>query len=315
MMTAARTMTTRSLPRVALAALLFCVSCESGSERSIEDEFARYPYPGLPTWEPVPAPTGEPVTPPEPWVADPRPTVLLFTSSWCPPCQASLLLDVAITREYGDRYRIGIALDESDADFAGSAMARRFAGVPVWTAESVRPLAARCGVRTIPFACLVDRGRIVFRGPPINLRRTLDAFERGSRTLDAQLAEHRAKMRVAFGVGPDEVEDIAEQTSGDPNWQHQTAFSLVANPDVSGTDLVLAVALARAAVIAGGGLDYWNLDTYAHALAKAGRAEDAATVAWRVLDVCRRVEGKCMIERMRASAIIYYWREFGRRSR
>jgi thiol-disulfide isomerase/thioredoxin len=106
--------------------------CENGPDRSVEAEFARYPYRGLPTW---------PVMPPEAWVADQRPTVLLFTSSWCPPCQASLLLDIAIAREYGDRFRIGVALEESDADFAGSAMARLFAGVPVWTADSVRPLA------------------------------------------------------------------------------------------------------------------------------------------------------------------------------
>lgn len=307
--------TTRSLQRVALAALLLCVSCEDGSDRSVEAEFARYPYRGLPTWEAIPAPTAEPVIPPQAWVPDQRPTVLLFTSSWCPPCQASLLLDIAITREYADRFRIGVALDESDADFAGSAMGRLFAGLPVWTAESVRPLAARCGVRTIPFACLVDRGRIVFRGPPINLRRALDAFERGPRTLDAQLAEPRTKMRIAFGVRAADVDDVVDQTNGDPHWQHQTAFSLIENPEASGTDLVLAVALARAAVVAGGALDYWNLDTYAHALAKAGRAEDAATVAWRVLDVCRKAQGKCMIERMRASAIIYYWREFGGRSR
>ena len=253
--------------------------------------------------------------PPEVWVADERPTVLLFTSSWCPPCQASLLLDIAIAREYGDRFRIGVALEESDADFAGSAMARLFAGVPVWTADSVRPLAVRCGVRTIPFACLVDRGRIVFRGPPINLRRALDAFDRGPQTLDAQLAEQRAKARFAFGVGPDDVEEVVDQTNGDPHWQHQIAFSLAAHPKASGTDLALAVALARAAVVAGGGLDYWNLDTYALALSKAGRAEDAATVAWRVLDLCRKSQSKCMIERMRASTLIYYWRGTSGRSR
>ncbi len=307
--------TTRSLQRAALAALLFGVSCENGPDRSVEAEFAKYPYLGLPTWEAVPPPTRDPVMPPEAWVADQRPTVLLFTSSWCPPCQASLLLDIAVAREYGDRFRIGVALEESDADFAGSAMARLFAGFPVWTADSVRPLAARCGVRTIPFACLVDRGRIVFRGPPINLRRALDAFERGPQTPDAQLAEQRAKVRFAFGVGPDDAEGIVEQTNGDPHWQHQIAFSLAANPEASGTDLVLAVALARAAVVAGGGLDYWNLDTYSHALAKAGRAEDAATVAWRVLELCRKSQSKCMVERMRASAIIYYWREFSGRSR
>ncbi len=307
--------TTRSLQRVALVALLLGVSCENGPVRSVEAEFARYPYRGLPTWEAIPAPTSEPVMPPEPWVADQRPTVLLFTSSWCPPCQASVLLDVAIAREYGDRFRIGIALEESDADFAGSAMSRLFAGVPVWTADSVRPLAVRCGVRTIPFACLVDRGRIVFRGPPINLRRALATFDRGPQTLDAQVAEQRAKVRVGFGVWPDDVEELVEQTSGDPQWQHQIASSLATRPEASGTDLVLAVALARAAVVAGGGLDYWNLDTYSLALSKAGRAEDAATVGWRVLDLCRKSQSKCMIERIRASGLIYYWRETSGRSR
>ncbi len=307
--------TNRSLQHVAFAALLFGVSCEKSRDHSVEAEFARYPYRGLLTWEALPTPTGERVIPPEAWVADQRPTVLLFTSSWCPPCQASLLLDIAIAREYGDRFRIGVALDESDADFAGSAMARLFAGVPVWTADSVRPLAVRCGVRTIPFACLVDRGRIVFRGPPINLRGALDAFDRGPRMLDAQLAEPRAKMRFAFGVGPDDVEELVDQTKGDPYWQHQVASSLASRPEASGTDLVLAVALARAAVVAGGGLDYWNLDTYSLALSKAGRAEDAATVAWRVLDLCRKSRSMCTIERVRASVLIYYWRGTSGRSR
>jgi thiol-disulfide isomerase/thioredoxin len=300
--------------RIALAIIVLLASCDDDPDQTVEEEFASYPYRGLPAWEAMPLPTNEAVVPPSRFVADERPTVLLFTASWCPPCQASLLLDLAIVRAYRDRFRIGIALEESEADFSSSAMARLSAGIPAWIADSVRPLAVRCGLRTIPFACVVHRDRVVFRGAPSNLRHALDAFDRDPAALDAQLANELARRtsitaRLAAGVEPEEFDEIVEQTSGDPHWQHAIAFAFAARPAPSGTDLVLAVALARAAVVAGGGLDFWHLDTYSLALSKAGRAEDAANVGWRVLSLCRKAQAKCMMERRRANGLIYYWQQ------
>ena len=304
---------------LALAAIIELLgACDDGPDRSVEEEFASYPYRGLPPWDEIPAASGAPVAPPARWVADDRPTVLLFTASWCPPCQSSLLFDIAIAREYADRFRFGVALEESEADFTGSAMHRLFAPVPAWTSDSVRPLAGPCGLRTIPFACLVHRGRVLYRGAPSNLRYALDAYDGG--TLQEQLAADVARRalvtgRLALGVGPDDVDEIVEHTRSDPHWQHAIAFALAARPDASGTDLVLAVALARAAVIAGGGLDYGHLDTYSLALSKAGRSEEAAAVGWRVLALCKKSESKCMMERRRAYGLIYYWQQTGGRRR
>jgi thiol-disulfide isomerase/thioredoxin len=288
----------------ALAVIVLLLSC-SESERTVEAEFASYPYRGLPEWEEMPASTLVPIARPEPFVADDRPTVVLFTASWCPPCVGSLMLDIAIAREYADRFRFGIALEESEADFTSSAMGRLFAGIPLWTSDSMRPLAGRCGVRTIPFACVVHRDRIVFRGAPINLRHALDAFGRDT-ALGEVTARVTATAQLAAGIAPEDVDALVEATRHDPSWQHSIAFAIAARPAPSGTDLVLAVALARAVVALGGGLDYGHLDTYSLALSKAGRPEDAAGVGWRVLSLCRKTQSKCMMERIRANGLIYY---------
>lgn len=308
--------------RALLIVLLLVAACDGASERS-EDrrraaEFATYPYRDLPPWAPLPE-SGVGIVRPQKWISDGRPTVFLFTASWCPPCISSLLLDITIAREYSDRFQVGIALvEESDADFTSSTMGRLVGGVPVWSADSVRDHAVRCGVWTIPFACLVDRGRVVFRGPPINARHVLEAFAADPSGLDARLAagaqRHASAIAgLGFGVDPANVDELVEQTSTDLHWQHATAFALASQPEPSASDLVLAVALARSVVAVGGALDYWHLSTYSLALSKAGRAEDAATVSWRVLSLCRRVQSRCMTERIRANGFIYYWQETGGR--
>lgn len=294
-------------------------SCATPSDdRAIEAEFATFPYRGLPAWRPLPETSEGRIAHPVPWTDDARPTVFVFTASWCPPCIASLLQDLELARAYGDRFQIGIALEETDADFTSSDMAPLLADVPVWTAPSVRAFATRCGVRTIPAACLVDHGRVVVRTAPLNIRHVLDAY--GAATLDAQLAAETSRRatvaaRLALGVSTDEVDAIVEATASDPQWQHAIALALASRFDATASDLVFAVALARAAVAAGGGLDYVHLDTYSLALSKAGRPEDAAAVSRRVLALCARVHSECMIERRRAYGYLYYWQETRDRKR
>jgi len=301
---------------LALVIVLFGVSCDRDPESSLEaDGVANHQ---VPSWVPLSPPnlTG---AQPRPWVPDGRPTLLLFSASWCPSCPASLLTDIAVARAYGDRFQVGVALIEnSDEDFARSPMARLLAEVPVWSATSVRALAVRCEASSIPMACLVDRGRVVFRGSVDSARHVLDVH--GDARFDATLAaDATAKAavvaRLALGVGGAEIAEIVEATHRDPGWQHGIAWQLASRRDASATDLAFAVALARDVVAADGGLDYSHLDTYQLALSKAGLADDAAVVSRRLLAVCAKVHGSCMVERRRAYAFIYYAQERGSQSR
>jgi len=267
----------------------------------------------LPGWVPLPPPNVT-TAKPQPWVTDGRPTLLLFSASWCASCYASLLTDVAIAEAYGDRFQVGVALVEnSDVEFSKSPMARLLADVPVWSADSVRTFATRCGAEAIPLACLVDRGRIVYRGSADSARKLLDAYGQGRfEAALAAAAAARANVVAKLGLGvfaPADIAEIVAATHGDPGWQNSLAWQLATRDHASPTDLALAVALARDVVGDEGGLDFLHLDTYQLALSKAGFPDQAAAVSWRVLHLCKTVSAECMIEKRRAWAYIYYARE------
>lgn len=266
----------------------------------------------LPSWTPLPPPNTK-IAKPVAWVADGRPTLFLFSASWCPTCPASLLTDIAIARAYGDRFQVGVGLvDNADEDFVRAPMARLLADVPVWNADSVKAIARRCGAASIPLACIVDRDRVVFRGSVGHARHLLDAHAAG--TLEAKLVADaassvRALARVANGFDEDDIPDLVLATHHDPKLQNGIALRLASRKEPAGADIALAVALARDAVASDGGLDYSHLDTYSLALSKANLPDEAAAVSWRVLHVCRTVHGECMIEKRRAYLYIYYARE------
>ena len=273
----------------------------------------------VPAWAVLPASPGA-IAKPVPWVPDGRPTLLLFTASWCPTCPASILTDVALAQAYGDKFQVGIALVEnSDEDFSASTMAMLFGGVPVWSAKSVADLAAKCGASEIPMACVVDRGRVVFRGSGVTARHVLDAYANNrAQATAAEVYGGRAQAIAKLVIGVADQETIAEivkLTARDPGWQNSIAYTLAARPEGSPTDMTLAVELAHSVVESEGGLDFAHLDNYALALSKANLPEHAAMVCWRVLALCKTVQSECMIEKRRAYAYIYYARETGLRWR
>jgi hypothetical protein len=266
----------------------------------------------LPGWAPLPPPNITTANP-KPWVDDGRPTLLLFSASWCASCYASLLTDVAIAQEYGDRFQIGIGLVEnSDVEFSKSPMARLLADVPVWSADSVRKFATKCGAEAIPLACLVDRGRILYRGSADSARRLLDAYAKGqfvAATTAAAAARASFLVKLGSGVSAEDIPEMVAATHGDPGWQNRIAWELATRDNGSPADLALAVALARDVAAEEGGLDFLHLDTYQLALSKADFPDQAAAVSWRVLHLCKTVSADCMIEKRRAYAYIYYARE------
>lgn len=269
----------------------------------------------LPSWTPLPLPNPS-TAKPEAWTSDGRPTLFLFSASWCTSCYASVLTDVELSRAYGDKFQVGVGLVENDdAEFSKSPMARLFAEVPVWSASSVQQYAARCAAQAIPLVCLVDRGRVVFRGSADRARGMLDAYLAGKAD-DAVAADASAKARTLArialgGLDADEIAELVAMTHGDPVFQNSIAWQLAAKQPASPTDLALAVALSRDAVATDGGVNFLHLDTYSLALSKANLSNDAAAVSWRVLTLCRTVSGECMIEKRRAYAYIYYARERG----
>jgi thiol-disulfide isomerase/thioredoxin len=299
----------------ALIAVLVGAACDREGATPSPDVSG---YRGLPEWAAVPAVSRE-IAHPRAWLPDGRPTLLLFTASWCPSCPASLGTDLALARRYGDRLQVGIGLvEESDEDWSRSAMAALVGDVPVWSAGSVDELAARCDARAIPIACLVDGDRVVYRGHGASAAHVIDAYLAGRlRATRAADAAARARVAALLALGWDgaDVDDIVAATHHDPAWQSELAWSLVSPLDASPTAISLGLALARDMVASEGGLDYGHLDTFAVALSKANLPEDAALVSWRMLAVCSAVHAKCIVERRRAAGYIYYARETGRRWR
>lgn len=273
----------------------------------------------LPDMAILPA-SGVSVAKPVPWKPDGRPTLMLFTASWCPTCPASILGDVALVEAYGDKFQVGIALVEnSDEDFMASKMATLFGNVPVWTAKSVAEVQAACGAAEIPVACVYHRGRVVFRGAGASAKHVLDAYAKARAVEEAaEIYAGRARAIAKLTMGVTEREDIDEivkLSARDPGWQNAIAYTLAARREESPTDVSLAVELAHSVVASEGGLDYTHLDNYALALSKANLPEHAAMVCWRVLALCKLVYSECMIEKRRSYAYIYYAKEKGLRWR
>jgi thiol-disulfide isomerase/thioredoxin len=295
---------------VRLLVLLLLVACASAPAEPVK--LTKHE---LPAWAALPLPATAKAKP-VPWVPDGRPTLMLFTASWCPTCPASILTDVSLAQAYGDKFQVGIALVEnSDEDFMASTMAMLFGDVPVWTAKSVAEMQAKCGAAEIPIACVVDRGRVVFRGAGVTARHVLDAYAQKrsiEEAADIIGARGLAIARLTMGVTDlEDIREIVKLTARDPGWQNSMAYTLAANREATPTDLALAVELAQSVVASEGGLDYTHLDNYALALSKANLPEHAAAVCWRVLALCKTVHSECMIEKRRAYAYIYYAKETG----
>jgi hypothetical protein len=115
-----------------------------------------------------------------------------------------------------------------------------------------------------------------------------------------------ALSTLTTGYTEADIPAIAKATRHDPHLQHAIAHSLGERGEsMTGTELRLALELAREAVASDGGLDYHYLDTYSYLVGQAGLRQEAATVSWRVLDLCKSIRAMCLIERRRAYVLIY----------
>jgi hypothetical protein len=242
------------------------------------------------------------------WADDPRlPTLVIFSASWCPGCTASVLADRAIAKEFGTAVQVGLGLAESDGAFAGSAYATMLEGVAVWSEASTTRLHEPCRVVGIPSACLYANGEVLWSGSPGDAWAPLEALRDGS--LAAWSANHETssdlvRARLRGDLSPVAIEAVLNATHGMPGWQNSSAWDRVDQERPSQRELALGVALSRDAVAMDGGIDFAHLDTYALALAKAGRMPDAAAVGRRVLEMCEAVAGKCDTEAERARGFI-----------
>jgi hypothetical protein len=296
----------------ALAVIVGLTACDRAPVAAIETPVVTNE---LPSWAPLPPATSV-IAVPRDWHADARPTVVVFSASWCTSCFASLLSDIALVRKYGDRFQVGVGLVENaDVEFERSPMAQLLADVPVWTTDSVKTLAARCGAAAIPAACVVDGDRVVFHGAADSVPRVLDAYGNAAQLATAANDQARAAAILGRGVRAADIPELVRASHSDHGWQNTIAWELATRRDASATDIALAVALAQDVVAADGGVDIAHLDTYNLALSKANLSDDAALVSWRVLAVCSTVHADCMIEKRRAWAFIYYARERGRSRR
>lgn len=231
---------------------------------------------------------------------------VIFGASWCPGCVASTLEDAALARRYAGRVTVGVAVHgEPDVAFTSSRSARHLTEMPIWTASSTTEVAARCGVRFLPYACLLDGERVLWRGGSSDAPAIIDAQLAG--TLDAALARHAqadALIERARGGDAEARAQALEALRGLAGRENAVAWGLVDRDAVPAADAQLAVELAADAVESTGAMSSAILDTLAVALFKASRREDAARVAARVIAVCEALGAPCSEERPRAEEYV-----------
>jgi len=265
------------------------------------------PSPDIPDWVPLDHLDGAP-TKPTAWKADGRPTLVVFSASWCPGCTASALADRALVRAHGKDLQIGIALQESDEEFVASPYARALSGVPVWSEASTAKLTKACDAVAIPSACLFVRGKPVWTGEVSEASAVVEANRAGKLAewhASADAANEAAQQKTDEALrDPNKIPELLAIMHGHADWENSVAWRLVDRDNPSRNAVALAVALSRDAVVSDGGIDFAHLDTYALALAQAGRAADAAYVGARVIAVCSAVNGKCPEEKRRALEFI-----------
>jgi hypothetical protein len=261
----------------------------------------------VPTWVAIDNLDGAPAKPTA-WKPDGRPTLVVFSASWCPGCTASALADRMLVHDHGKQFQVGVALAEADKDFEASSYAQALSGVPVWSEASTAKLSKACHPVAIPSACLYENGKVVWDGGASEASAVLDAHQAGK--LDAWLASADAAYELAKHKyeqalhDPSMIPDVVALMHGHPDWQNSFAWDLVDREAPPANEVAVAVALARDAVAFDHGIDFAHLDTYALALAKAGRVTDAAYVGERVLAVCKAVQGNCRQEKQRALEFI-----------
>ncbi len=258
----------------------------------------------LPAWPPLPSGTPAPPTV-RPYDGAKKPTLAVFFGTWCGGCVASVLSDAQLASRFGSKVRVGLAL-MADTDEKFLAFAKTIKAplpIEVWRDDpATRALKERCDVHGLPMSCLLDAdGKMLWVGEPGSAAVMLDAFVAGKLEGTKRQAERAGDIveAAASAAGDAKLRERAvESAAGLGGLENNVAWRLVEK----GENLELAVALARDATIATGGLDFASLDTYAFALWKLGHREPALAAATRAMAVCDALGVPCPEERGRYEA-------------
>jgi hypothetical protein len=256
-------------------------------------------------WAEMPKPSAS-AAKPVAMIASSKPRFVIFSASWCPGCEASVLEDAALAKRFRGKVEVGVALKESDADFVASSMSKWLGEMPVWTQKSTKAVRQACRVSSIPAACLVKGGQVLWRGGPGDGMAVLQGY------LDGKLDETKARYERGRAAAkqalddttPDTLTRAADTLRGFASRENSIAWDLVDKDEPSKRELELGVTLARDAVDASAGLNFAILDTFALVLWKSGNKVEAARVGKRVLEVCDALGSHCGEERKRAEDFI-----------
>jgi hypothetical protein len=256
----------------------------------------------LPQWPALPS--GKPGKPPAvtSYKRAKEPTLVIFFGTWCGGCVASVLSDAELAREFAPKVRVGLAL-MADTDQKFAEFARGLAvplSIDVWRDDAAtRELKELCDIHGLPMSCLVDADhKMLWRGEPGNAKKILTAMENGRLDQAVAASKEAADIVDKAKAAPDDKTLRARAVAaaaGLGGYENSVAWPLVEK----GEALELAVALARDATIATGGLDFASLDTYAFGLWKLGHKEQALAAAKRGMDVCDALKVACSEERGR----------------
>jgi thiol-disulfide isomerase/thioredoxin len=220
--------------------------------------------------------------------------VVEFWATWCPPCRVTVPLLTKIQKDFKDRKVVVVGISNEDQKTVADYVKTRGAEMEYLVAvdKSGKTLAgymAAYGVQGIPHAFIVDKeGRVVWHDHPtaqldVALGQVLDG------TYDLEQAKKREAVRVKqlprffalIGEEGKEKEageialEMLEGLKGDSNTLNHLAWFILTDENIKSRNLGVALKIAEQANAETKGENPMIVDTYAYALFKNGKTDEA----------------------------------------
>jgi thiol-disulfide isomerase/thioredoxin len=232
-------------------------------------------------------------------------------ATWCPPCRQSIPHLTELQRKYKDKGVVIIGVTDEDPEPVQQFVLKmgdkmRYHVLRDQGGALIRAYMSAFGVSTIPYAFVVQRGRIIWRGSPLRgLDLALEQIVNG--TYDAEAAIRKDKVRelvpryfemVRNSEGTKEVlaqarklgEQVVRDAPKSVRLLDNFAWGILMTPKLVQRDLDLAQRVIEQANKAAGERDASVLDTYARVLSTRGEPGRAVELQEKAIALSRNTQ-------------------------